>query len=177
MSSPDPPRSQPQTARHPTAQIGGWGEQLVCRWLEQKQWHILAQRWHCRWGELDIIARSPPSSPDSPAYLDRLAFVEVKTRQSQNWDADGRLAITRQKQQKLWKTARLFLGKYPHLSELSCQFDVALVQCNQTKKSKPVDAGQVDDLLRSTTIEIHKPIQLGAYQLLLLDYIESAFVL
>jgi len=145
--------------------------------LEQQQWHILAQRWHCRWGELDIIARSPASTAKSPICFDRLAFVEVKTRQSRNWDADGRLAITRQKQQKLWKTARLFLGKHPHLSELSCQFDVALVQCNKLKQSGPADIGQVDHLLRSTTIEVQKPIRVGAYQLLLLDYIESAFVL
>lgn len=176
MTSPSQPRPQRRTSQKQTAQIGEWGEQLVCRWLEQQQWQILAQRWHCRWGEIDIIARSASSTSKLPA-CDRLAFVEVKTRQSRNWDADGRLAITPQKQQKLWKTAQLFLGKHPHLHELPCQFDVALVQCNKIKGTEPTANLNVTDLLASTNIGLDRSIQLGVYQLRLLDYIESAFTL
>lgn len=174
MTSP----SQPRPGRWlQTTQAGEWGEQLVCRWLAQQHWQILERRWHCRWGEIDIIARSCSSSRDSQSGANRLAFVEVKTRQSRNWDADGRLAITPQKQQKLWKTAQIFLGKHPDLSELFCQFDVALVQCNPTSELAPSTQVNIHDVLQASTIDFSRPIQVGAYQFLLLDYIESAFTL
>jgi putative endonuclease len=129
--------------------IGAQGEDLVAEWLQAQGWKILARRWHCRWGELDLVVRSPdipqttsvtaPSSPSSPLLCpDResvLAFVEVKTRSQGNWDADGRLAITPQKQTKLWRTVRLFLSKHPHLTELPCRFDVALVICLASPQS------------------------------------------
>lgn len=172
MPSPAAPRPNRQSRN---LQVGEWGEQLVCQWLTQQQWHILDRRWHCRWGEIDIIARSNPSlsGPDSNM---RLAFVEVKTRRAQNWDADGLLAITPQKQQKLWKTAQLYLKKHPELAELFCQFDVALVQCNVNSKS-PSKKVHVQDDLQVIAVEINQPIHLRGYQFMLLDYIESAFTL
>lgn len=172
MPSPAAPRPHPQSRN---LQVGEWGEQLVCQWLTQQQWHILDRRWHCRWGELDIIARSS-ASPSSSQSNTRLAFVEVKTRRAQNWDADGLLAITQQKQQKLWKTAQLYLKKNPELAELFCQFDVALVQCNLISESL-TQAVNVHDELQVTTVEINQPIRVKGYQFILLDYIESAFTL
>ena len=49
-------------------QLGDRGEALVAAWLQQQGWRIVAQQWHCRWGELDIVARSP-------APEESLAFV------------------------------------------------------------------------------------------------------
>lgn len=172
MPPPAAPRPHPQSRN---LQVGAWGEQLVCQWLTQQQWQILDRRWQCRWGELDIIARSS-ASPPSPQSNTRLAFVEVKTRRAQNWDADGLLAITQQKQQKLWKTAQLYLEEHPELAELFCQFDVALVQCNLISES-PTQAVNVHDDLRVTAVELNQPIHVRGYQFILLDYIESAFTL
>ncbi|MGF1458323.1 MAG: YraN family protein [Leptolyngbyaceae cyanobacterium] len=108
-----------------TKQLGDDGEGLVAQWLQQQGWQILAQQWHCRWGELDLIARHP-----DPAV--GVAFVEVKTRHRSGIDQGGRLAITLQKQQKLWHSAQLFLAEHPEYCDLPCRFDVALVQ-----KSRP----------------------------------------
>lgn len=101
-------------------QLGDRGEALVVAWLQREGWKILAQQWHCRWGELDIVAYHPP-----PHLC--LAFVEVKTRRRGSLDREGRLAVTRQKQRKLWRSAEVFLSKHPHYSDFPCRFDVALV--------------------------------------------------
>jgi putative endonuclease len=153
---------------------GTLGEELVSRWLRSQGWLILQRRWHCRWGELDLVIGQPdPKSPQSPVLV---AFVEVKTRSQGNWDEDGALAITAQKQAKLWKAAQLFLVDYPTLAELPCQFDVALVGCRRVSLSEkafslkqpakqPTDVG-LDD---ATLVK-------DGYRLTLLDYIQAAFV-
>ena len=101
-----------------TKQIGDRGEVLVAQLLEANGWKIFATQWRCRWGELDLIAS------------DRqwLLFIEVKTRSDRNWDTDGSLAITAQKQAKIIKAASIFLSQHSHLATLACRFDVALVR-------------------------------------------------
>lgn len=103
-----------------TQQLGEWGEALVADWLMQQGWAVVTRRWHCRWGELDLVAQR--SQPD-PC----LAFVEVKTRRTGSLDRMGQLAITPQKQQKLWRSAALFLAEGTVDAALPCRFDVALV--------------------------------------------------
>ena len=162
---------------------GSLGEQLVADWWRSQHALILHQRWHCRWGELDLIIGHPQRqpaksghapSPQAPTHVqakaDRLlalAFVEVKTRSSGNWDADGALAITRTKQKKLWKTAQLFLSQYPAWAELPCQFDVALVYCHLLPRGKAI---ALHDLPRDRYSRIA-----SGYRLTLHDYIPNAF--
>ena len=100
--------------------VGDRGEILVAQLLQANGWKILETQWRCRWGELDLVV------------CDRqwLLFIEVKTRSDRNWDADGCLAITLQKQAKLIKAASIFLVQHPHLATLACRFDVALVRRN-----------------------------------------------
>lgn len=134
----------------------------MAKWLKQQGWTILAQRWHCRWGELDLVAGHLQAQA---TQFTAIAFVEVKTRRHANWDEDGKLAITPQKQAKLWKAAQLFLLQHPHLAELPCRFDVALVNCE--KLSGSVDLCNVD----GATVAIAK-----GYRLSLSEYIQDAFI-
>lgn len=109
-------------------ELGNYGEQLVCQWLTQKKCQILQRQWHSRFGEIDLIATGVSGKGALRSKV--LAFIEVKTRSQGNWDADGLLALTRSKQNKLRMTARYFLVRHPHLSEMPCRFDLALVSCH-----------------------------------------------
>jgi len=108
-----------QSSHYPD--IGVLGEDFIAQWLQSDGWQILHRRWRCPWGEIDLIANNCAS----------LAFVEVKTRRARSWDAGGLLAITPQKQSKIWKTAGCFLATYPEFGDYACRFDVALVHCEK----------------------------------------------
>jgi putative endonuclease len=197
-------RADSRTAtRNQTSIVGELGERLVAGWLQQQNWVILHHRWHCRWGEIDLIARQNPVedeqirgeerstivplSPQTPTRLLRqppiplLAFVEVKTRSRGNWDADGRLALTTSKQTKLWRTASAFLAKYPNLANFPCRFDVALVSCQRVSHGSPNKNADMSSALvggkaiQVPPLQLGQPMLMGGYQLILHDYIRSAF--
>jgi putative endonuclease len=132
---------------------GKKGEEVVAQWLIARGCKVLHQRWRSKTGEIDIIGLES----------DTLLFIEVKTRNRSNWDADGLLAITPQKQAKIVRTAQLFLLKYPHLAEQPCRFDVAIVRHQSIKTA-----------IVGTPLHIFADITVGQ-NLLLIDYISGAF--
>lgn len=140
------------------SKIGLLGEQFVAQWLIAQSWHLLHHRWRCRWGEIDLIVHHPINNI--------LAFVEVKTRRRYNWDENGLLAITPQKQEKLSVTAAYFLAEYPDYAQMTCRFDVALVSYCQGLPSSP-------DL--PAMIQLGQPIFWQGYQFRLHRYLPSAF--
>jgi putative endonuclease len=132
---------------------GELGEEVVAQWLIAHGAKVLHRRWRWQRGEIDLIAID----------ADTLLFIEVKTRNSRNWDADGLLAITPQKQSRLLSAAELFLVKYPHLADYPCRFDVAIVRHQAI--SHPIDG---------TCLQILTDLAAGRC-LLLLDYLVGAF--
>ena len=146
-------------------QIGELGEKLITLWLESKGYKILHQRWRCRWGEIDLIAREKSTNT--------LLFVEVKTRSQGNWDADGILAINAQKQQKIAKTAAIFLARNPRLADCPCRFDVALVSYRQLDRRSNIT---LENNNYNCQLEKDKPtLRYKQHQLVLKDYLKSAF--
>jgi len=143
------------------AEIGILGENLVAQWLQGQGWQIIAQRWRCQHGEIDLIAQQSDSL---------LTFVEVKTRNPRNWDADGLLAISASKQIRLWQAAQLFLATHPELDNFLYRFDVALVRYQGDCLILPADRLPIDE-----KIVLGQAIALTGYQLSLQAYIESAF--
>lgn len=73
---------------------GTWGEAQVANFLRRRGYQLLAHSYHCRFGEVDLIARQGSV----------LCFVEVKTRTNLSVGLP-REYVTRQKQEKLRRTA------------------------------------------------------------------------
>ncbi|MBW4670928.1 MAG: YraN family protein [Cyanomargarita calcarea GSE-NOS-MK-12-04C] len=146
--------------------IGDLGEDLVANWLQSRGWIILQRRFSCRWGEIDIIAQFEDKGTNGDRNQDSLlAFVEVKTRSFGSWDSGGREAIAAKKQAKLWRTAQIFLTKYPEKADCPCQFDVAIVFCQRI--SKKVTSAVTQEALATSSV--------GGYELKLQEYIPAAF--
>ena len=94
---------------------GNRGEAVVAGYLRKKGYRLLESQFRCRFGEIDLIARSPEGV---------LCFVEVKTRSSKGF-SHAMEAVTAQKQQKLRTTAQIYLARTG--VDCPCRFDVAEV--------------------------------------------------
>lgn len=104
----------------PTHQLGAAAEQLAAQFLRAQGWLSVAENFHCSSGEIDLVMR-----PNSAERL--LLFVEVRSRKN-NQFVDALGSVGRHKQQKLYRTASIFLQKHPEFSEFDCRFDVISVQ-------------------------------------------------
>ncbi|QKD81859.1 YraN family protein [Thermoleptolyngbya sichuanensis A183] len=172
------PKRSPQSVPNPrisaSGEFGRLAETLVARWLVQQGATILQQRWRCRWGELDLVAQLPESSGAAAT----LAFVEVKARRNAGWDAGGLLAVTPQKQAKLWQAAELFLAEYPEWAGSNCRFDVALVAGRSRSvesSDSPAQNSGPDCSLPDGTIRLGHPVAIAHYTLTLQHYLPNAF--
>jgi len=85
--------------------------------LEKEGCKIVALNFQCKLGEIDIIARDGST----------LIFVEVRYRKHANFG--GALAsVDYKKQQKLIKTAQLYLIENKLTNNTSCRFDVFAIE-------------------------------------------------
>lgn len=94
---------------------GDQGEDFAARYLARRGYTILNRQWRCRFGELDIVAKSPEGV---------LCFVEVKRR------GPGAIGLPREfvdgrKQERLRRAANLYMGF--HGLDCPARFDVAEV--------------------------------------------------
>lgn len=154
--------------------VGWLAENLVAHWLMQQGWQVLHHRWHCRWGELDLVALHQAIAA-SPV----LAFVEVKARSYRNWDQNGLLSITKRKQQKLWQAAQLFLLDHPAWADCDCRFDVALVTYRRspqiTRQQTLPSMAQLEINFSPKTIELGQSVAIGGNRFILHQYLTAAF--
>lgn len=81
--------------------LGRYGEQVAARHLQSLGMTILALRWTCRWGELDIVARDGTT----------VVFCEVKTRTSAR-HGTGFEAVSGQKAARLRRAASAWLQEH-----------------------------------------------------------------
>lgn len=97
-----------------TKASGDWGEAQVAEYLRDRGYRIVVSKYHCRFGEIDLIARDKET----------LCFIEVKLRSNLDFGLP-REFVTYSKQQKLRTTAEYYLAT--HDPDAVCRFDVAEV--------------------------------------------------
>ena len=92
-------------------------EKLAATFLMNHGLKLLAQNYHCRFGEIDLIMTDAST----------LVFVEVKLRTSNRFGGAA-ASITAQKQQKLILTAQHYLQtQIKNQSQIACRFDAILM--------------------------------------------------
>ena len=99
---------------------GQCGEDFAARFLVKNKYKIIERNHRNKMGEIDIIATKDED----------LVFVEVKTRKENSLYAPV-LAVTKQKQNKLMKTAYVYLKEYP--TNKNIRFDIIEVIHNSKK--------------------------------------------
>lgn len=108
---------------------GAYGEREAAKYLKKKGYKIVTSNFHCRFGEIDIIA-------EKDGYL---SFAEVKTRGENSLYTPAE-AVTFSKMQKIIKTANYYLTVNP--SDLQPRFDVIEVY---TKNGKVKEINQIEN--------------------------------
>ena len=93
--------------------LGQWAERTALAFLQSQDFEKVQQNYHSRFGEIDLIVKRQTE----------LVFVEVKARSAGSY-ASAYEVISLTQQQKIIKTAQLFLQKYPQYEDFSCRFDV-----------------------------------------------------
>lgn len=100
----------------PRHRLGRDGEAAAERLLGRAGMRLLARRFRCRAGEIDLVVRDGAV----------IVFVEVKTRSGTAW-GDPAAAVDARKRARIARAAQVFLAGYGLEGEL-CRFDVVEVR-------------------------------------------------
>lgn len=101
--------------------IGIYGEELVCEYLQENNYHIKDRNFYNRQGEIDIIAYDKTSK--------EIVFVEVKTRTNTKYIKPVE-AVNGKKQIHIIKVAKHYLY-IKKLENAAVRFDVIEVYLNK----------------------------------------------
>ncbi|MGI9413046.1 MAG: YraN family protein [Hyphomicrobiales bacterium] len=110
---------------------GRWAEFAAALLLSLKGYRILAWRFRCPVGEVDLIARR----------FGTLVFVEVKTRRDV---VDAAYALSARQQARIIRAAQYWSARHPGAARGDWRFDVVLVGaamwCRHVKHAFTADA-------------------------------------
>jgi putative endonuclease len=114
---------KPASREDPRKELGEKGEDIALRFLKKRRYRILERNYRCRHGEIDIIARQGKT----------LAFIEVKTRSSENMYHPFE-QIHWRKQRQISKVALSYLI-HKRLENSEARFDVVGILVHPDKVS------------------------------------------
>jgi putative endonuclease len=100
--------------------MGKIGEAAAAAYLTRQGYSVLVTNWRCRFGELDIVART----------IDLLVFVEVKTRYMAAAD-DVLLGFTTRKRDRVLLAIYHYLEAH-NLSDENWRFDLMGITISTT---------------------------------------------
>lgn len=107
--------------------VGNKGEDLACKYLQNRGYTILERNFRIRGGEIDIIAKD----------RDQIVFVEVKARYSHEYGLP-RESITYFKLKALQKSALFYLQKKGWLDK-SYRFDFVGIDFASSKENPEIE--------------------------------------
>lgn len=93
-----------------------WSEEVAKRYLEARGYRVLAQNYHVRGAELDLVAR----------HGDLLIFVEVRQRGSDRYGSAAE-SIGAAKQARLRRAALSYLMTHYGRDDVPLRFDAVLL--------------------------------------------------
>lgn len=103
--------------------LGRWGEAVAAEELRRRGYRVAAAGWHCRFGEIDLIA-------EDSKYI---SFTEVKLRRDDRV-AQAREFVDRRKQERIRTSAQLYLAEHP--TQLQPRFDVVEIYAPEGMQTK-----------------------------------------
>ena len=95
-------------------------EKKAQQWLEKQGCHLIANNFHCRYGEIDLIMRQNSI----------LLFVEVRYRKHPHFGYAHETICTK-KQQRIIRSCKYFLQKKPQWNNYLMRYDVVAIQGQQ----------------------------------------------
>jgi putative endonuclease len=102
--------------------IGNCYEQLAAEHLEKQGLQLIRSNYHCRLGEIDLIMQDQNT----------LVFVEVRYRLRNDF-VSAVASINRTKQQKILRTAMVYLKQHKLNDKVACRIDlIGLTRCRST---------------------------------------------
>lgn len=105
--------------------IGKIGEDIVCKYLQKKEYIIIDRNFRCKQGEIDIIA--------CDEILKELVFIEVKTRCSTKYGKPSE-SVRKLKKEHIISSAKYYNYKNK-IKDIPIRFDVVEVfLCNGNYK-------------------------------------------
>lgn len=106
--------------------IGDIGEEIACKYLVNKGFHVKTRNYLKKWGEIDIVAQNK----------DIMHFIEVKTvsrenfsRETGNYSARPEENVTREKIERIHRAIQSYLEEFSQeTAKLDWQIDVIAVE-------------------------------------------------
>lgn len=104
-------------------EIGIWGENLACKYLQENNYQIVQRNFLCRQGEIDIIAKDLNKK--------ELVFIEVKTRANLKY-GNPIEAVDRNKQKHMKFAIRYYIYKN-HIENVAIRIDAIEIYIQKEK--------------------------------------------
>jgi putative endonuclease len=101
--------------------VGDDYENQAACWLQEQGLQLLSRNFSGKTGEIDIVARD----------AEQLVFLEVRARGNSRF-ASAAASVDRRKQQRVVRTAQLFLQCHPRWANMPCRFDVITFEPRQS---------------------------------------------
>lgn len=108
-------------------ELGAIGEKLAKDFLKKKGYRIRETNFHCREGEIDIVAQKK----------DCLVFVEVRTKTSAGFGSPEE-SVTSAKKERLIASALVYLNSHQDLPSL-WRIDFVAVELDQNGKATRIE--------------------------------------